>query len=272
MLIPGLVEDLHKPRPPFDQSAGQKAGRSISSLARCGPIEIQDVLRFLTNIHQLRSTRLHLVGHLEGIDARGNLRIAHPTQTLTVEFLNGIQRLPLGRAVHTLRIGQVENRITAAAEKNPIVDAGQETRPPVGGPSTRPLAAGRKYHVSRKITALTAQTVSRPSPQTGATKLLRTRVHEDLRRGMIEGVRVHRSHDGDIIGHLGQMRHELGNLLTRLAVSSKAKLGPQQFGVRTNEGRPIPLEQFSRGKFSIPLRQLRLVVEELQMAWGSGLE
>ena len=167
------------------------------------------MLRFLTDIHQLRSTRLHLVGHLKRIDARGNLRIAHPTQTLAVEFLDSIQRLPLRRAVHALGIGQVENRIAAAAEKNPIVDARQKTCPPVGSPSTRPLAAGRKHHVSRKITALAAQTVSRPGTQAGATELLGTRVHEDLRRGMIESIRVHRSDDGDIIGHLGQMRHEL---------------------------------------------------------------
>ena len=162
MLIPGLVEDLHKPRPPFDQTASQKTSRSIGRFTRCGPIEIQDVLRFLTDIHQLRSTRLHLVGHLKRIDAGGNLRITHPTQTLAVKLLNGIQRLPLGRAVHALGIREVKNRITAATEKNPVVDARQKTCPPVGGPSTSPLAAGRKHHVSRKITALAAQTVSRP--------------------------------------------------------------------------------------------------------------
>src|SRR5439155_18831169 len=50
------------------------------------------------------------------------------------------------------------------------------------------------------------------------------------------------------------------------------ELRSQQLRIRIDERRPITLEQIRRRQLAVPLRQLRLIVEQLQMARRAGHE
>ena len=76
MLVPGFVVELHEAHAALDQPAGEQAIVGKRRLARLGAVQLEHVLRFLGRIHQLRRAALHPEGHLEGVDARGDLRIA----------------------------------------------------------------------------------------------------------------------------------------------------------------------------------------------------
>ena len=54
MLIPGLVIELHEAHAALDQSPRQQTVVRKRRLARLGAVHLQDVLRFLGKVHQLR--------------------------------------------------------------------------------------------------------------------------------------------------------------------------------------------------------------------------
>ena len=70
----------------------------------------------------------------------------------------------------------------------------------------------------------------------------------------------------------GQMRQQLRQLGAALAVLGELELRPQQLRVRIDERGPIALEQLGRRQRAVELRELRLVVEQLQVARRPGHE
>ena len=79
---------------------------------------------------------------------------------------------------------------------------------------------------------------------------------------MIECVRVQGLHDGDVIRHSGEVRHEFGDFGAGFAVAREFELGTEQFGIGIDEGRAVALEQFRWWQFPIPFRQFGFVIEQ----------
>ncbi len=100
----------------------------------------------------------------------------------------------------------------------------------------------------------------------GRPNCWRPGVHQDLARRVIEGVGDHRFDDRDVVNDTRQVRQQLGQLGAALAMPGKLELRPQQLRVRVDERGPVSLEQFGRRQLPVELGQLRLVVEQLQMA------
>ena len=71
---------------------------------------------------------------------------------------------------------------------------------------------------------------------------------------------------------VGQMRQQLGELGAALAVLGELELRPEQLRVRIDERGPIAFEQLGGRQRAIELGELRLVVEQLQMARRAGHE
>jgi hypothetical protein len=90
----------------------------------------------------IRSGGLHAEGHLEGVDARGDLRVADFIEAELVQSPQAVLRVLLQVGIDTARIGEIENRFAAAAEGHALVDGRQETAAPVGVAARRSLAAG----------------------------------------------------------------------------------------------------------------------------------
>ena len=86
VLVPDFVEQLHEAHAALDQSPGQQAIVGERRLARLGAVHVENVLRLLGEVHQLRGAGLHAIGHLERVDARGDFGIADHVETLAVEL------------------------------------------------------------------------------------------------------------------------------------------------------------------------------------------
>ena len=186
--------------------------------------------------------------------------------------LDGVERVALHRVVHAARVGQVQHRLAAAAERHALVDGGQEAAAPVGVAAAGPLLAGVEDDEARQIARLAAQPVGHPGAEARPAELLRAGVHQDLRRRVVEGVGHHRFDDGDVVRHAGQVRQQLGQFGAALAVPGELELRPQQLRVGVDERGPVAFEQFGRRQRAVVLGQLRLVVEQLQMAGRTGHE
>ena len=93
-------------------------------------------------------------------------------------------------------------------------------------------------------------------------------VHEDLRRRVIELRRLHRSDDGNLVGMLGQVRQELGDLGARLPVAREIERRSEQAGRALDERETFALgDETRRDLLAVVLLQQRLVVEEIDLRW-----
>ena len=148
----------------------------------------------------------------------------------------------------------------------------QETAAPVRRAAARAFLPGVEDDVGRQVLRLAAESVSAPRAEARPSELHRAGVHENLRRRVIKRIRVHRLYNGEVIDHSGEVRKQFGKLRAALAVFRELELRPEQRGIRIDERGAIALEQFGGRQLAVPLRQLRLVVEQLQMARRSGHE
>ena len=139
--------------------------------------------------------------------------------------------------------------------------------PPLG-----PFAAGAEDDEAGQVLRLAAQAVERPRAEARLAELLRAGAHQDLAGGVVERVGDHRLDDGDVVDDVRQVRQQLGELGAALAVPGELELRAQQLRVRIDERGAVALEQLRRRQRAVELGELRLVVEQLQVAGRAGHE
>jgi len=98
------------------------------------------------------------------------------------------------------------------------------------------------------------------------------RVHEDLRRRVIELRGVHRPDDGDVVGVLRQSREEIAHDLSRLPMRPELEGGAEQSRSPLNEGEPLAGDQLLRNRLSVVLVERRFGIEEIELRWAPGHE
>src|SRR4029453_18505545 len=98
------------------------------------------------------------------------------------------------------------------------------------------------------------------------------RVHEDLGRRMIELRGPHRSHDGDVVDNLREMRQELRELGARLTVFLELERRGQELRRAFDEREALALDQLLGNVLSVVLGQRRLGFEEIELRAGAGEE
>ena len=76
MLVPSLMIKLNEANTALRQPPRQQAIRRERAVAALGSVEIQNVLRFVGQIHQSRHTGLHPESHLVLRNSRVRLRVA----------------------------------------------------------------------------------------------------------------------------------------------------------------------------------------------------
>src|SRR5688572_2579000 len=162
---------------------------------------------------------------------------------LLVQLPDRVERIALNPIVHPLGIGKIQNRITLAAEHYSVINSRKKTRTPVRSATARSLASGTKNHKTRQILRFRSQPVKSPRANARTPKLLRPRMHHNLRRGVIERIRVHRFHDGNVIRHFTELRQQLRKLSPTLSVFGKLKFRPEEFRLRIDERRAVILKQ-----------------------------
>ncbi len=272
VLIPGFVEDLDEADVAFNEATREEAGVGEGGFAGFGAVGFEGGLGFAGEVHQVGGGRLHAVGHLEGGDARGDLGVADGAETLLVEPVDDVEGIALGGVVDALGIAEEEDGFGAGAEEGAAVGGGEEPGAPVGGSAGGTLAASGEDDVGGEIAGFATEPVGGPGAEGRAAELLGTGVEEDLGGGVVEGVRVHRLHDAEFVGDGGDVGDELGEFGSGAAVAGELEAGSEEGGVRVDEGGPVTLEEFGGGKLAVPLRELGLVVEQLEMAGCAGHE
>ena len=96
-----------------------------------GPIHVEDVLRLVGEIGQLRHTRLHAVGHLVLRNARLNLRIGDVLVVFPVERRDIVDKALFHVPAQPLRIGEEKHRIALTAKFYALVFARDKPAAPV---------------------------------------------------------------------------------------------------------------------------------------------
>ena len=87
-------------------------------------------LRLAGQIGQLRNGRLHAEGHLVLGDARVDLRIAERLGGQLVELFHAVEHAAAPVGVDAGRVRQIEHRIAAGAEADPLMLASAKSRCP----------------------------------------------------------------------------------------------------------------------------------------------
>ena len=182
-----------------------------------------------------------------------------------VQLRRHVQRVPLQPLVHPRRVAHMQNGIGPVPQPRAPVGAGHESaRPQPRAPADpRP---GRQHHKRRQVLRLTPQPVDRPRPDRWPARLAESRLEKQLRRRVVELVRLHRPHDAQLIRHRGGERQHLRDFRARLTVALELEPGPQHRRVRTDEGVPLARDHRRGQRFTLHLRQFGLVVEQVQLA------
>ena len=203
---------------------------------------------------------------------RRDLRIADGVEPHLVELAQRIERIALQLVIDSGRVGKIKHGVAAGAKLHAGVDGRQEARAPVGVASRRALLAGGEDDEAGQVARLRAEPVRRPGAERGPPELLRSGVHQDLARSVVERVRRHAFDDGDVVDDVAQVRQQLRELRAGFAIAAKLEFRTQQSRVGVDERRPIAFEELRGWQLAVVLRQLGFVVEELQVAWAAGHE
>ena len=127
------------------------------------------------------------------------------------------------------------------------------------------VLAGEQDDEAGQVGALAAQAVRQPGAEAGPADDLVAGVHEDLGRRVVELRGVHRAQDGDVVGDRPQVRQQLGDLGAGLAVAGEAVGRAEQARRAPDECEPLALEDVLGGVGAVELRELRLVVEQIDL-------
>src|SRR6185312_7819947 len=209
VLVPGFVIELHETDTALDQAAGEQTVIGERRLARLGAVHFENVLRLFGEIHQFGRARLHAVGHLERVNACGDLGIAGHALAHLIQAANRIERIALHFAIDAARIREIEDRIAAATELDALINGGEKAAAPAGIAAARAFLAGTKYDEGGKVLRFITEAIRHPRAHARTAELLRTGVHQQLAGGVIEGVGDHRFHECDFVHDLREVRKKL---------------------------------------------------------------
>ena len=100
---------------------------------------------------------------------------------------------------------------------------------------------------------------------------LAARVHEQLRRRVIELLGRHRADDREVVGDAGQMRQQAGEPCAALArAGANSYIVPSSFGWPLMNANRWPLKNSSGQGWPSRFDKLRLVIEQFQLRRAAG--
>ena len=165
-----------------------------------------------------------------------------------VQVVQGIERHAAHLAVHAGRVGNIEHRVALGAALHALVDGRQEAGAERILAAVGLRAAGDQHDEAGQVLVLGAQAVGDPRAHRRAARPRRAGEDQQLGRGVVELVGVHRVDEAQLVGHLGQVRHGVGKPEARLAVLLERPPRAQQLGRAGGEGEALALGVLRRGK------------------------
>jgi hypothetical protein len=92
---------------------------------------------------------------------------------------------------------------------------------------------------------------------------------KDLRRRVVELVGMHRLDEADVIDHPRQVRQHFRQFRPTLAVLGEGEARPEDGGVGPDESVALAADDRRRQRLAFEFLQLRLVIEEVELAGGA---
>ena len=279
MLIPAAMVKLHETHIALQQAPRQQTVRRVTPRLACvWSVKIEGALRLLRKIQQIRHRSLHAEGHLVLRDARFDLGIAEFVQVHAIQLAGRVEHFAARARVDPLRIVQVEHRIAAGPEAHTLVIGGQEAAAPQ--PREERLVRVqrlrlRQHHDERgQISILTAKSITNPRAHAGAAGLLAAALYKRDRRIVIDGVRVHRLDDRQLIDDLGGVRQQFADPCAGLPVLLEFEDGAGHWkrALARSHARDALPHTHAAGKLCAgQLVERRLVIEQIHLRWAARL-
>ena len=175
-----------------------------------------------------------------------------------------------------LGVAEVEDGVVAAAELDALVLGRQKTAPPRRGVERLRAASFREENdEGGEVLVLRAQAVGEPRADRRTSALLRARLHKHHRRLVVDGLGVGGADDAELVDDLGRVREETAHPRPAppvlLEINERAHERERRL-VRDHAGVALRAPHRVGDLLSVPPRQRRLVVEELELRRPAALE
>ena len=200
-----------------------------------------------------------------GGDARGDLHVAGLGVVLFVQIFQRVETGALHLARDAGRVREIEHRVARTAEHHALIGGRQKAARPVGA-SAAGADAGAEHDESRQVLRLAAQPVEHPRAHGRAAHLYAAAEEQQLAGMVVEGVGVHGAHQAEIVGAGADVRDEIGELDAALPVRRETRGLASTAALGLVKARRRSLVSSGRQRLAVPLLELGLGVEEIDLA------
>ena len=267
MAVPALalVEDLHVAHAALDEPAGDEAAAGVVvALLAADAVEFEHVLRFGGDVEGLLGRQLHAAGKFVALDARLQVGLARMVGRVfgvqrAEEFHLAFLRLALERGGRV----EVEDVRRGGADERALVDRRQPAVSPMLVGEGRQAVRMTHHDVGRQVLGLAAEGVGRPGAHGRVTGRDASRLHGEHRLQVVIHARLHRADQADVVGDRAEPRQEFAEFQPALAVAGEFPERTQHLGRSLRD--VVVFEIISREFLPVPLREHRLVVEEVHL-------
>ena len=268
--VPAPVEEVHKAHAFFHQAAGEQAVVGEAGFAGLGTVGLDHMFRLLRDVHDLGHAGLHAEGQLVLGDAGDGFRMTKLGDLLLIEILQGIEGLAAHGAVHAGGVAHEEDGVAFATALHTLVHAGDEAAAPAALAAAGLGAAGDEGDEAGQILIFRAEAIGGPGTHGGAALTRVAGEEEQLRRGVIELVRVHGADHADLVGDGVEVGAGVAHPHAGLAIAGKGARGTHELGDAGREGKAAAFENGVGAVLAAAFDQLGLVVKEVQVGRRTG--
>ena len=274
VLVPAAHVELDEPHVALGQAARQQAvGGEAAGLVDVGAVHLERGGALGAEVGEFRHRHLHAVRHLVLRDAGARLGVQALGELLLVEAGHQVEHAAPVLAGDAVGIAQVEHRVAAGAEAAALVLARQEAASPEACAQCLHVAGALRdhHHEGRQVGVHAAEAVAHPAAEAGAAGLLGAGLEEGDAGLVVDGLRVHRMHEAEVLRHAAGVRDELGQhdavLVVGVAVEAELAGRHREAALAARHGGDALAVADGIRQVLVEARQeLRLVVVEVELA------
>ena len=268
--VPAPMKQLNETHSRLGQAPRKETIVAERFLARLGPVKLMNVVRLGLDVHYAGHRHLHAKRHFVLRNASDGFRVTGFLVGFFIEILQGIQGQPPNIAGHACWVLHIKDGASHATALHTLVNAGQEPATPQCLARARRTTSGKQHNVTWQIGVLRPKSPRDPRTLRWISKPWKTGVNNELGRRVVELVRRHRFHEANVVNHLGKLRQTIRDPGPALPVLLEGELRAQQLGSTLNERKALSGQILLRTIQTIQLLQFRFVIEQLELARGSG--
>ena len=208
MLVPPAMENLHEAHSPLHQTAGhQRTVGEGAAVLRFLAIEFEGLVAFAAQISQVGDTGLHTEGHFILLGAGLDFRVTDQFISGLIQGGETVEHFTAELAGNARSVLQKKHRVALGPQGNARVFARKKTSPPEPGRNGLHIGAGirmrgMQHHKRGQVLIHRAKAPRQPGPHGRLAADHAARIHQLIRRFVVDGVGFHGADDAQVIHHL----------------------------------------------------------------------